>query len=103
MPLLLLNTKVFQTRVKLDIKREMPRGLFLVFFQATGFARREGFAGARVNPWWAVGPARARRVPARKVRMAGKNGRVGLAGASFPGSKVTRVLHSGALGFFPAD
>lgn len=81
--------KVFQTRVKMD----------LIFFQATGFARWEGYAGAHVSPWWAVGTRPGPEGACPK----GEDGRVGLAGASLPGSKLTRVLHSGALVFFPAD
>lgn len=47
------------------------------------------------------GRAPGRGLPARAGRMAGrKNGRAGLAGASFPGSEVTCVLHLRRLGFF---
>lgn len=85
MSLLQLNTKVFQTRVK----------MIFFFFQATGFARWEGYPGAHVSPWWAVGT----RPGSEGACPKGEDGLAGLAGASFPGSKLPRVLHSGALVF----
>lgn len=50
MPLLLLNTKVFQTRVKLDIKREMPRGLFLFFFSSDRLCSPGGVCRCSCKP-----------------------------------------------------